>query len=344
MSPTLEEVAALAGVSRSTVSRVINHHPSVRPQTRERVWEAVRQSEYVPNVVARSLVTSRTQIISIVIPEAVTSIFTDPFFALLLGGTTEACNAHQYQLILSLFTASADFQEMYDRLLRNGYADGVIVASAPLDGCLIPHLLRDGVPLVSVGRHTDDRVHYVDTDNVGGARMAVDHLVRLGHRRIGTITGRLGLVSGQDRLKGYRQGLEAAGIPVDEDLIVEGDFTEEAGRAAMWALLPMKPTAVFAASDTMAVGAMRSLRTAGVKVPQDIALVGFDDTAIALSFEPALTTVRQPIGRLGAMAVDLLVGILQDTIGENSTVHRILLPTELVVRASCGAALRMGSG
>lgn len=343
MSPTLEEVAALAGVSRSTVSRVINHHPSVRPETRERVWEAVRQSDYVPNVVARSLVTSRTRIISIVIPEAVTSIFTDPFFPLLLGGTTEACNAHQYQLILSLFTASADFQEMYDRFLRNGYADGVIVASAPLGDCLIPHLLRDGIPFVSVGRHTDQRVHYVDADNVGGARMAVEHLVRQGHRRIGTITGRLGLVSGQDRLKGYRQGLEASGILVDEDLIVDGDFTEEGGMVAMRNLLPMGPTAVFVASDMMAVGAMRSLRTAGVKVPQDIALVGFDDTAIASSFEPALTTVRQPIERLGAMAVNVLVGILQDSREGTTTVHRILLPTELVVRASCGAALPVGS-
>jgi len=297
----------------------------------------------VPNVVARSLVTSRTRIISIVIPEAVMSIFTDPFFPLLLCGTTEACNAHHYQLILSLFTASADFQEMYDRFLRNGYTDGVIVASATLDNCLIPHLLRDGVPFVSVGRHTDERVHYVDTDNVGGARMAVDHLVRQGHRRIGTITGRLGLVSGQDRLKGYRQGLEASRIPVDDDLIIDGDFTEEGGMAAMRTLLPMEPTAVFVASDTMAVGAMRTLRAAGIKVPQDIALVGFDDTPVASSLEPALTTVRQSIERLGAMAVDVLVAILQDSSEGSTAVHRILLPTELVVRGSCGAASPVGS-
>jgi LacI family transcriptional regulator len=340
MAPTLEEVASLAGVSRSTVSRVVNNHPNVRAQTRERVWEVIRQSGYSPNVLARSLVTNRTQIIGIVIPEAVTSVFTDPFFSLLLCGTTEACNAHRYQLILSLFTAATDFQEMYDRLLHSGYADGVIVASAPLDDCLVPFLLRDGVPFVSIGRYPDERVHYVDTDNVGGAQMAVNHLVRQGHRRIGTIAGRLDIVAGQDRLQGYRQGLEARGIPVDEALIVEGDFTEEGGMEAMRALLPLEPSAIFVASDTMAAGAVRVLRAAGLRVPQDVAVVGFDDTSIASSIEPPLTTVRQPIERLGAMAVDVLVGILQDSSEENGAVQRILIPTELVVRASCGAARR----
>ncbi|MBN1810323.1 MAG: LacI family DNA-binding transcriptional regulator [Anaerolineae bacterium] len=338
MVSTLEEVAQLAGVSRSTVSRVINDHPNVHDQTRERVWKAIRQSGYKPNVVARSLVTNRTQIISIVIPEAVNSIFTDPFFPLLLCGTTEACNAHQYQLLLSLFTAATDFQEIYDRLLHSGYADGVIVASAPLNDPLVPNLLRDGVPFVSIGRYPDERVHYVDIDNVGGARMAVNHLLRLGHRRIATITGRQDIVAGQDRLQGYRQGLEARGIPVDERLIAAGDFTEEGGMAAMRALLPLEPTAVFTANDTMAVGAMRVLRNAGLRVPQDVAVVGFDDTPIASSVEPALTTMRQPIERLGAMAVDVLVNMLQNPSPQDA--HRILIPAELIVRSSCGATRR----
>jgi LacI family transcriptional regulator len=169
--------------------------------------------------------------------------------------------------------------------------------------------------------------------------MAINHLVRQGHRRVGMITGRLDIVAGQDRLQGYRQALEARGIPVDERLIAEGDFTEDGGMAAMQALLPLKPTAVFVASDTMAVGAMRVLRIAGLSVPQDVAVVGFDDTSVASSSEPALTTVRQPIERLGAMAVDVLVSILENSSAEDATVHRILIPTELVVRASCGAAL-----
>lgn len=333
----MEQVAELAGFSRSTVSRVINDHPNVSSQTRERVWEAIRQSGYKPNAVARSLVTNRTQIISIVIPEAVTSIFTDPFFPLLLCGTTEACNAHHYQLILSLFTASTEPQEMYERLLHSGYADGVVVASAPLEDPLIPNLLRDGMPFVSIGRYPDERVHYVDIDNVGGARMAVDHLVRLGHRRIGTITGRLDIIAGQDRLAGYRQGLEAHGIPVEENLIARGDFTEEGGARAMQALLPFAPTAVFTANDTMAVGVIRVLHDAGLQIPQDVSVIGFDDTPIASTSKPALTTVRQPIERLGAMAVDVLVSLLQNSIEDNAPVHRILISTELVIRSSCGA-------
>ena len=339
MSPTLEEVARLAGVSRSTVSRVINDQPNVRPEVRERVWQVAREVGYQPHAAARSLVTSRTHVIGMVIPEAVTTLFTDPFFPLLLRGATEACNSHQYQLMLSLFTASADRQDIYQRILRSGYLDGAIVASASLDDPLISDLLRDRIPFVSVGRHPNKPVHYVDADNVSGARMAVEHLIRLGHRRIATITGPLDMIAGQERLSGYRQALEARGIPVEEELIVEGDFTEASGTAGMQRLLPVSPSAVFVASDMMAIGALRSLRQADRQVPQDIALVGFDDIPIASAIVPALTTVRQPIERMGSMAVEVLLSVLEDSSGEEALAQRIVLPTELVIRASCGPAL-----
>jgi len=337
VSPTLEEVARLASVSRSTVSRVINDHPNVRAETRERVWKAIRQSGYQPNVVARSLVTNRTQIISVIIPESVTTLFTDPFFSLLLRGTTETCNAHQYHLMLSLFTAKADRHEMYQRVLHSGYLDGAVVASTTLDDPLIPDLLHDHVPFVSIGRYPDDRVHYVDVDNVGGARMAVEHLIRLGHRRIATIAGPLSMTSGQDRLNGYQQALEARRIPIDDALIVEGDYTEPSGGVAVHQLLPAEPTAIFAASDIMAIGVLKALREAGLRVPQDISLVGFDDIPTASAVEPALTTVRQPIERIGSVAVEVLLSVLEDTPSENPTTHRLVLPTELVIRASCSA-------
>jgi len=339
MSPTLEDVARLVGVSRSTVSRVINNHPNVRPEVRERVWKVIREVGYQPHAAARSLVTRRTQIIGMVIPEAVTTLFTDPFFPLLLRGATGACNAHQYQLMLSLFTAYANQQDIYRRVLRSGYLDGVVVASASLNDPLIPNLLRDGIPFVSVGRHPDERVNYVDVDNVGGARMAVEHLIRLGHQRIATITGPLDMVAGQDRLNGYRQALQARGIPVEEELIAEGDFTESGGMAAMQRLLPASPSAVFVASDTMAIGALKALRQAGRPVPQDIALVSFDDIPIASAIDPPLTTVRQPIERLGSMAIEVLLSVIEGPSEEGAPVHRIVLPTELVIRASCGSAL-----
>jgi len=337
MASTLEEVARLAGVSRSTVSRVINNHPHVRPETRERVWQAIRKSGYQPHAIARSLVTNRTQIIGMVIPEAVTTIFTDPFFPILLRGATNACNVHRHQLMLSLFAASADQQERYQNLLGNGYLDGAIVASAPLDDPLISNLLHDRVPFVSVGRHPNRQVHFVDVDNLGGARMAVEHLIRLGHRRIATITGRLDTTHGQDRLEGYRQALEAHGIPVEEGLITEGDFTESSGMVGMQRLLPASPSAVFVASDMMAIGALKALRQAGREVPQEIALVSFDDMPVASAIEPALTTVRQPIERMGFMAVEVLLSLVESSPEEKAFVHRIVLPTELVVRASCGS-------
>ena len=339
MSPTLEEVAKLAGVSRSTVSRVVNDHPNVRPEVREQVWQVIHQVGYQPHAAARSLVTNRTQIIGMIIPEAVTTLFTDPFFSLLLRGATDACNSHQYQLMLSLFTANADQQEIYQRILHSGYLDGTIVASASLDDPLISDLLRDRIPFVSVGRHPNKPVHYVDADNVNGARMAVEHLIRLGHRRIATITGPLHMIAGQDRLSGYRQALEARGIPVEEELIVEGDFTEASGTVGMQRLLPVSPTAVFVASDMMAIGALKALRQAGWQVPQDIALVSFDDIPIASAIEPALTTVRQPIERMGSMAVEVLLTVLEASSEEEAPAQRIVLPTELVIRASCGSAL-----
>lgn len=337
MPPTLEEVARLAGVSRSTVSRVINDHPSVHAETRERVWQAIRESGYQPHAVARSLATNRTQIIGMVIPEAVTTLFTDPFFPLLLRGATEACNAHQYQLLLSLFDDRTSREEMYRRVLRSGYLDGVIVASTSLSDPLIPTLLHDQVLFVSVGQHPNPQVHYVDVDNVTGARMATEHLIRLGHRRIATLTGPLDTTHGKARLEGYRQALRAHRLTVDEKLIVEGDFSESSGLVGIQRLLSASPSAVFFASDTMAIGALKGLRQAGLQVPRDIALVGYDDIPLASAIEPALTTVRQPIVRLGSLAVEVLIGLLQSPPSEEHGAHKIVLPAELVVRESCGA-------
>ncbi len=336
-SPTLEEIAKLAGVSRSTVSRVVNGHPNVREPVRERVWQVVRENGYQPHAAARSLVTRRTRIVGVIIPEAVTTLFTDPFFSHLLCGITQICNSHRYFLMLSLFNDPAGPEEMYRRVVRSGHLDGVVVASTRVDDPLITRLLLDRVPFVMVGRHPDDRISYVDVDNVASSRMAVEHLARLGHSRIATITGPLNMTSGEDRLAGYQQALESQRLPVDEALVVEGSFSEASGAAAARRLLSQSVTAIFAASDTMALGALKAIQEAGLRVPEDVALVGFDDLPVASALQPALTTVRQPIEQLGSMAADLLLSLLENPPDEPAPAHRILLPSKLIVRESCGA-------
>jgi len=337
MALTLEEVGRLAGVSRSTVSRVVNNHPSVRDQVRERVWEVIRETGYQPYAAARSLVTRRTHIVGVLIPEAVTTLFADPFFPRLLRGVTRTCNAEHYHLLLSLFNDPAGPEEIYRRVVRSGHLDGVVVASTQMDDPLIMRLLDDGVPFVMVGRHPDERISYVDIDNVAGARTAVEYLIGLGHKHIATITGPLSMISGQDRLAGYRQALAAHQLAVDETLIVEGHFTEEGGMAAARDLLAHSVTAIFAASDIMAVGALKAIREADLRVPEDVALIGFDDIPIAAALEPALTTVRQPVERLGSLAADLLLNLLENPPETQAPAHRIVLPVKLIVRDSCGA-------
>jgi LacI family transcriptional regulator len=337
MALTLEEVGKLAGVSRSTVSRVVNGHPNVRDNVRKRVWQVIQQTGYHPHAAARSLVTRRTHIVGAIIPHAVMTLFVDPFFSLLLGGIAETCNEHGYYLMLSLFNGPATEEELYQRLVHGGHLDGVIVASTPMDNPLILTILNEDVPAVLVGRHSDSRADYVDADNVGGSRMAVEHLIRLGHRRIATVTGPLNMASGEDRLAGYCQALEAHRIPVRDELIAEGDYTEGSGVMAVRRLLSASPTAVFVASDTMAIGALKALREAELRVPEDMALVGFDDIPVAAALEPALTTVRQPIERLGSMAADLLLNLLENPPDTQAPAHRIILPAKLIVRDSCGA-------
>jgi len=337
MPLTLEDIAKLTGVSRSTVSRVVNNEPNVRKEVRARVLKVVRETGYEPDAAARSLVTRRTKIVGVIIPESVTAVLTTPFFSQLLSGITQTCNARHYHLTLSLLSSPRGADDMYRRVVRSGYLEGIIVSSTVVDDPLIPRLLDDRFPFVSVGRHQDKRVNYVDFDNVGASQMVVEHLLQLGHRRIATITGPQTLSSGLDRLAGYRQALEAYHVPVVRELIVEGDYTEESGISSALRLIPSEPTAIFAASDSMASGALKTLREAGLSVPEDVALVGFDDVPIATAVAPQLTTVHQPIERMGAIAADLLLDRLNSPSQGMAGVNRIVLPGELVVRESCGA-------
>ncbi len=333
----LEEIAKLSGVSRSTVSRVINRDARVSPLTRERVQEIIQRLNYQPNAVARSLAGGRTHVLGLVIPMGVSRLFSDPYFPLLIQGVSSACNAHDHSVML--WVADPDYERRTVRqVLNNKFIDGVVLASSLLDDPLLEALTDADMPFILIGRHPSKlQVSYVDVDNQNSAREIVAHLLRLGYRRIATITGPHNMIAGIDRLEGYRAALRQWGLPADPDLIVEGDFTEDGGYAAMQRLISRQPEAVFAASDAMAVGALRMIRDAGLRVPQDIAAVSFDDMPFAARTEPPLTTIRQPIARAGAVAAETLIDMMEHP---DPSPRRVILPTELVIRASCGSANR----
>lgn len=334
---TLEEIAEIAGVSRSTVSRVVNHHAGVKPAVRTRVMQVIQETGYHPDPAARSLASRRSGIIGLVVPRAVQFLFIDPYYPRLLQGIAQACNSYDYILSLFLFHTEEEEQKLSPRVLRNQLVDGVILSALPLDDPLVKQLVGNKIPFVMIGRPDDPtEVSFVNVDNVTGAYSAVRHLIQLGRKRIATITGPLDTTVGLDRKQGYFNALNDRGIIVDDRLIVEGDFTEISGYLGMQRLLPQQPQAVFVASDTMALGALRALRQAGVKVPAEIAVVGYDDLPLSATSEPPLTTVRQPIRRLGAQAVESLVDILYN--GPQPPRHMVTT-TELIVRASCGSNL-----
>jgi LacI family transcriptional regulator len=336
MSTTLLEIAKHAGVSRSTVSRVMNDHPNVDKETRERVLSVAEQLNYQPNIAARGLAAGRTRIIGLVIPMGVSALFTDPYFPLLIQGISSACNANDHSVMLWL--AEPEYERRTIRqILQAGLVDGVILASALMDDPIMEALLKRDLPFVMVGRHpTNDQVSYVDVENRNSSREMVSYLLRTGYTRVATIAGPKNMIAGSDRLQGYLAALRERRVAHDPDLIVEGDFTEESGYRAMQRLLPLSPDAVFVASDAMAVGVLRALREAGLRVPEDMAVAGFDDMPFAAHTDPPLTTIRQPIQRMGAVAAETLIDLIAHP---NEQPRRVILPSELVIRSSSGSAL-----
>jgi LacI family transcriptional regulator len=341
-SLTIEEIASLAHVSRSTVSRVLNDHPNVRSSVRDRVLQVIHEHNYAPRAAARSLANNRTQSIGVLFPPSVGDIFHDPFFPILVQGIMEASNRRGYFVMLSTLTFETQ-HEFYTKVLRSRPFDGLILLASRLDDPLLPFLLKDRIPLVLCDRNAQFQdVSWIEIDNYGSARQAVLHLARLGHRRIATITGPLTIGAGCDRREGYIEAMREYVGEVDPALIVAGDFLQESGFSAMQRLLnlPNRPTAVFAASDLMAIGALRAIRAAGLRVPHDIALVGFDDLPFASFADVPLTTIRQPISEIGAAAADLLIDQIEQQ--DFRPAHR-QIETQLIIRDSCGATLRQAA-
>ncbi|WP_328339065.1 LacI family DNA-binding transcriptional regulator [Streptomyces violaceus] len=337
--PTLEEVAARAGVGRGTVSRVINGSPRVSDATRAAVEAAVAELGYVPNTAARALAANRTDAIALVVPESETRFFAEPYFSDMLKGVGAALSDTEMQLLL-IFAGSDRERRRLAQYLAAHRVDGVLLVSVHADDPLPDLLAQLEIPAVISGpRSAAETLASVDSDNYGGARQAVEHLLSGGRRRIAHITGRLDVYGAQRRIDGYRDALSDAGHEADEALIEAGDFTEEGGRRAMAALLERRPTldAVFAASDVTAAGARQALREAGRRIPDDVALVGYDDSAIARHMDPPLTSVRQPIEEMGHRMIDLLLMEIADrrpSASRGLERRQMVLATELVSRSS----------
>ncbi|MFF9087972.1 LacI family DNA-binding transcriptional regulator [Streptomyces sp. NPDC014991] len=337
--PTLEEVAARAGVGRGTVSRVINGSPRVSDATRAAVQAAVAELGYVPNTAARALAANRTDAIALVVPEPETRFFAEPYFSDMLRGVGSELSETEMQLVL-IFAGSDRERRRLAQYLAAHRVDGVLLVSVHADDPLPDLLAQLEIPAVISGpRSAAETLTSVDSDNYGGARSAVEHLVSRGRRRIAHITGRLDVYGAQRRVDGYRAALRDAGHAPDERLIETGDFTEEGGRRAMTVLLDRHPDldAVFAGSDVMAAGARQVLREAGRRIPDDIALVGYDDSAIARHMDPPMTSVRQPIEEMGRAMIDLLLTDIADrrpAASRGLDRRQAVLPTELVTRAS----------
>ena len=332
---TLEEIGKLAGVSRATVSRVINNYPHISSEIRARVEKVIAETGYQPNMIARSLASDRSNIIGLVIPSNAATVFTDPYFPRLIHGVSQIANQRRLTLSLFLFHSREEEEYTMKSILNTGLIDGLIVTADRKEDSIIPRLIDHHMPFVVIGQPDTltDKVWFVDTDNVAGSYAATEHLLSLGYRRIGIIATQQN-TAGDDRLIGYIDTLKKHQIAIDENLIALGGFSVKSGSEAMKQLLPHKPDAVFVCSDSMAMGAISVLREAGLSVPDDVAIVGYDDLPPATQAEPPLTTIRQEIAQTGQIAVQLLKKIIDGDVAEP---EHIILPNKLIIRSSCGA-------
>ncbi|BCL32689.1 transcriptional regulator [Streptomyces aurantiacus] len=330
--PTIHDVAREAGVSRGTVSRVLNGGHYVSPTAQEAVNAAIRRTGYVVNRHARSLITGRSDSIGFLLTEPQERFFEDPNFNVLLRGCTQALAAHDIPLLLML-AGTEDERRRITRYITAGHVDGVLLVSSH-SGDPVAEQLRDaGVPLVMCGKPigVGSKISYVAADDRDGARDMVRHLVSLGRRRVGMVTGPLDTPGGVERLAGYREVLTEAGIDLDERLVASGDYSRASGEAGAELLLERAPDmdAVFVASDLMAQGVLSTLHRAGRSVPGDVAVGGFDDSSAAVASSPELTTIRQPYDRISSEMVRVLIA----QIGGDDPAA-VILPTELVKRQS----------
>lgn len=333
MAVTIKNVAQRAGVSTATVSRVINHSPLVKPETREKVQGAIGELNYQLNVFAQGLSKNKANMIGVIVPPS-PGVCSAYFFKEILRGVNTAANAASYNLLLNVDQSGA-LRNDYSSLFLQRQVDGLVIIAMPREALVNSGIMEKDMPLVLVNTPLKN-VSFVDADNVSGGFEATRHLIKLGHRRVGFINGVPASSNARDRLKGYRQALKKYNIQFDENLAAVGDFSQEKGYEAMKKLLSIKnpPTAVFCANDLMAIGAIKAVSEKGRRVPEDVALVGFDDMDIADYIIPPLTTVRQPVFEMGKIAVESLIALINNKQPQKPI--QKMLKVELIIRQSCG--------
>jgi LacI family transcriptional regulator len=337
----LEDIARKAGVSRATVSRVINNASNVNPDTRAHVWDVIRQENFHPNPSARALVTQRTQIIGVVmlVPGNI-FIADNNYHTQILAGVSQVTRQNDYAMLLWLGETWEEYE--LNKITHNRQMDGLIIASLEHNHPLFNRLETLKQPFVMIDRPLEhgSEFNYVTVDNVRAGEEATTHLIKMGRRRIAHITGHMEIADAQDRLQGYKNALTKADLPIDPNLIVPAQFFRKQGYDAMRQLLPSKPDALFAAGDTIAIGAIQAAQEAGLTVPDDLAVIGFDDVNVAAAFSPSLSTMRQPVQEKGRVAAQLLIDLIEDRI---QGPKHILLPTELITRESTNGASVMNT-
>ena len=333
---TTKDIAKLAGVSQSTVSRVLNDYQNVKEETREKVLAVIRKYGYKPNQLARSMVVKKTRNIGLILAD-----ITNPFYSELSKNIIDRAMTFDYSVLLCNTDNDPRALEYYLDVLLQKRVDGIIFASVPTEHSRVEQLVESGFPCLMCNRHLNNsKNNFVVTDNVKGSYLAVTHLIRLGHERIYFISGPKEFSTTQERLIGYKQALADYGIPYDESLIIEGGYKKDFAYEVVKKILNKKPlpTAMFCTNDVMALGTISSILEAGYRVPEDIAIVGYDDISIASHCLVELTTVDAKTEEMGIKAVDHIIHLIENS-GSNLYIKEYLEP-ELKIRKSCGYYLK----
>ncbi|HZG60966.1 MAG TPA: LacI family DNA-binding transcriptional regulator [Anoxybacillus sp.] len=329
MKTTIYDVAKKAGVSISTVSRVINNTGRISEKTRKKVLEVMEALHYQPSVVASALTGKRTRTIGLIIPDVA-----NPFFSEIARKVEDRGRELEFNVLMCNTDNNPETEEMYLSLLKQKSVDGIIIGTTTNNYTVLNELLCDHFPVALIAQDIPElAINVVRVDDFLGGYQATSHLVSLGHKKIAIILGNLSRTSDKYRFQAYRQVLEENGLEYDEKLVIYTDYSMEDGKRAALEILksPQRPTAIFACFDSLAVGVYQAAKELGLHIPNDLSVVGFDNTILATIVDPPLTTIAQPIDEMGRQVVDLLVREIE---GEKTTKQRVILPPELIIRNS----------